>query len=399
MRFGFQSVAVCLINTVRRYVETMAATLLDSRGITCHAWNHDCSQVAICPNNNEILIYDTNSWKLLFSLKEHDLLVSGIDWCPVHNKIVSCSHDRNAFVWTYQAAANGETATWKPALVLLRIDRAAMDVKWSLDGLRFAVGSASKAIPVCTYDAENDWWVSRHVKKKIKSTVTCVAFHPKNGQILAAGGTDFKCRVFSTYSADVDGGEVSDVKSAPFASPVEFGDVYCELSALGWINACAWSPSGDVLCYAGHDSSIHFVNIAEGSDPAPQCIRFPDMPLSCVMFASDQYLLGGGHDFNPVVFKLDNGTWSFKRKLDEKKTAIESTNSSVGAARALFQNKTRTGQDAKADGDTLWTQHENVITCISRGKEGTLMTSSLDGKVVLWNAATVENALEGLKIK
>jgi actin related protein 2/3 complex subunit 1A/1B len=71
----------------------------------------------------------------------------------VHNKIVSCSHDRNAFVWTYDSAST----KWMPALVILRIDRAALDVKWSLDGLRFAVTSGAKCAPVCTYEETNDW--------------------------------------------------------------------------------------------------------------------------------------------------------------------------------------------------------------------------------------------------
>jgi actin related protein 2/3 complex subunit 1A/1B len=223
-----------------------------------------------------------------------------------------------------------------------------------------------------------------------------VAFHPKNGQILAAGGTDFKCRVFSTYSADVDGGEVSDVKSAPFTSPVEFGEVYCEFGALGWINACAWSPSGNILCYAGHDSSVHFVDLSSGPNHAPQSIRFPDMPLSCLLFTSEHYLLGGGHDFNPVVYTNQGGVWCFRRRLDEKKAAAATSSSGVGAARALFQNKTRTGQDAKAEGDTLWTQHENVITCMSRGKHDSVASSSLDGKIVVWDSNSLSAAMDGL---
>lgn len=85
------------------------------------------------------------------------------------------------------------------------------------------------------------------VKKKFKSTVICCAFHPKNGQLLATGCADFKCRVFSTFASDVDGNRVD---SGPFASPLEFGEAYCELSALGWIHALAWSPSGSVLAYA-----------------------------------------------------------------------------------------------------------------------------------------------------
>jgi WD40 repeat protein len=81
--------------------------------------------------------------------------VSGLDWSAVHNKIVSCSHDRNAFVWTF----DNETNKWIPALVILRIDRGAFDVKWSNDGLRFAVTSGAKCVPVCTYDESNNWSV------------------------------------------------------------------------------------------------------------------------------------------------------------------------------------------------------------------------------------------------
>jgi actin related protein 2/3 complex subunit 1A/1B len=62
---------------------------------------------------------------------QHDLVVSGIDWHPVTNRIVTCSHDRNAFVWNFDSASN----SWKPTVVILRINRAAMDVKWSPDGM------------------------------------------------------------------------------------------------------------------------------------------------------------------------------------------------------------------------------------------------------------------------
>ncbi len=62
--------------------------------------------MAVCPNDETIVIYgkandpDPKNWVIEHVLEEHDLLVSGLDWSPVTNKIVSCSHDRNAFVWT-----------------------------------------------------------------------------------------------------------------------------------------------------------------------------------------------------------------------------------------------------------------------------------------------------------
>ena len=103
-----------------------------------------------------------------YSFFQHDLLVSAIDWNPINNKIVTCSHDRNAFVWTYEPQSTlpplvpggpsvVQPATWRPALVILRIDRAGLDVKWSLDGLRFAVTSGAKCVPVCSYEPANDW--------------------------------------------------------------------------------------------------------------------------------------------------------------------------------------------------------------------------------------------------
>ena len=46
------------------------------------------------------------------------------------------------------------TGVWKPSLTLLRIDRAALDVKWSPDGKKFAVASGAKSVPVCHYEAD-----------------------------------------------------------------------------------------------------------------------------------------------------------------------------------------------------------------------------------------------------
>jgi actin related protein 2/3 complex subunit 1A/1B len=90
--------------------------------------------------------------------------------------------------------------------------------------------------------------VSSKNKRKFKSTVLCVAFHPRNSQLLACGSADFKCCVFSVFSSDVD----KAPNAGPFGTPVEFGDTYAEFTALGWVNAVAWSPSGNVLAFSGN---------------------------------------------------------------------------------------------------------------------------------------------------
>jgi len=49
----------------------------------------------------------------------------------VHNKIVTASHDRNAFVFTY----NAEEDKWVAGLVLLRLPRGCTGAVWSPDGM------------------------------------------------------------------------------------------------------------------------------------------------------------------------------------------------------------------------------------------------------------------------
>lgn len=61
----------------------------------------------------------------------------------------------------------------------------------------------NRAIAICSFDPENDWWVSRLLKKPIRSTVLSVDWHPNN-VLLAAGSADMKARVFSAYIKDVD---------------------------------------------------------------------------------------------------------------------------------------------------------------------------------------------------
>lgn len=97
-------------------------------------------------------------------LQSHPLLLSslqpsvpspptGIDWAPESNRIVTCGTDRNAYVWTLKGR------TWKPTLVILRINRAARCVRWAPNENKFAVGSGSRVISICYFEQENDWWV------------------------------------------------------------------------------------------------------------------------------------------------------------------------------------------------------------------------------------------------
>jgi actin related protein 2/3 complex subunit 1A/1B len=160
--------------------------------ITSHSFNANRSEVAIVPSSNLVSIYKKSgsTFNLLHTLPDHDKLVTCVDWAPKTNRIVTCSQDRNAYVWTWDQT----TSTWNPVLVLLRINRAATHVRWSPKEDKFAVASGARLVSVCYFEEENNWWVSKHLKKPIRSTVLSVDWHPEN-ILLAAGSSDMK--VFS----------------------------------------------------------------------------------------------------------------------------------------------------------------------------------------------------------
>lgn len=185
-----------------------------------HSSHSLITDVAVSPNNNEVHIYQRQGaeWihkdtlaEVCFSIvprnnhcvdtwtrtPQHDKLITAISWAPNSNRIVTCSQDRNAYVWTPTESG------WKPALVLLRINRAATCVKWSPNEDKFAVGSGARTIAVCYFDEENNWWVSKHVKKPLRSTVLSIDWHPNN-VLLAAGTAEAKAYVFSAYIKGVD---------------------------------------------------------------------------------------------------------------------------------------------------------------------------------------------------
>ena len=342
----------------------------------------------MCPNNNELHIYDASTWEIKHQLFEHDLVISGMDWSPQSNYIVTCSHDRNAFVWCFDEA----DGKWKPGLVILRIDRAALDVKWSPDGRKFAVASGSKCVPVCYYENDNNWWVSKMIKKH-KSTVLCIAWHPSS-QILATGSSDHKCRVFSAFIENVD----FEQTTGQFAAAQDFGDAMAELAATSWVHAVAWSPKGETLAYAAHDASVHFARVDSGEAVVTAAVRLDGLPLTTLLFVSEKALAGAGHDFVPVLFAPADGnpagaTWALAAELDkkpEKKAAAAETHlGGAAAARAMWQTKAKTGQTTSTAADDDWKKHQSPVTFMQPlagdGETWThFTTSGLDGRLATW---------------
>lgn len=360
-----------------------------SRVVSCFSFNADRTQVALSPNDNTIEIYQVSGeipsrWKKIHTLTEHDNFVSDLDWSPVTNRIVSSGHDRNAYVWNLQ-----EDGTWSPTLVILRINRAANCVRWSPNGDKFAVGSGAKTVPVCHYEETGDWWVSKMIKKH-KSSVLTVAWHPNN-KFLLTGGSDFKCRLFSAFVDDVDTKDDEGVFASIFPKQHSFGALLHEFDqSKGWVEHCTFAPGGFRAAFAGHDSSLTFVNLDPGSGVSAQPVLLKGLPFRALGFLDDNHLVAAGHDANPLLFSAsgaDNApVWEETCKLDKEGKKAEKKTSNISAARKMFQQASNTGVKFGTKSDNkLKTRHQNAISCMTILDDSTFVTSGLDGRVLYWH--------------
>jgi len=361
--------------------------------ITCHAWNRDRTKLAISPNSSEVHIYkyERGEWKLEEVLKEHDLKVTGIDWAPNTNRLVTCSADRNAYVWTQ---CEGK---WKPTLVLLRINRAATCVRWSPLENKFAVGSGARLISVCYFEKENDWWVSKHIKKPIRSTVTCLDWHP-NDVLLVAGSTDFKVRVFSAYIKEIE----ERPQATPWGSKMPLGQMMAEFSnstvgAGGWVHSVSFSSSGDKVAWVGHDSSISVADASKGM--CVSVVHTDFLPFRACLWVSENALVAAGHGCCPMLYAVDessNVKYAGKLDTSQKKEAAGIS------AMKKFQSLDRQARTESND-TSLGTLHQNAITslCLHSGTKAEatkFSTSGIDGLLAIWDFKGLESAMKGMKI-
>ncbi|OAX39361.1 WD40 repeat-like protein [Rhizopogon vinicolor AM-OR11-026] len=376
--------------------------------VTCHAFNADRSQVAVSLNDNNVQIYTKQGkeWIVTETLSEHDKVITSIDWAPNSNRIVTASQDRNAYVWSLSPDPLTGKLVWKPTLVLLRINRAATFVRWSPNEDKFAVASGARAIAICSFDPENNWWVARQLKKPIRSTVLSVDWHPNN-VLLAAGSADMKARVFSAYIKDVDKRPSPTI----WGEKLPFNTICGEYTspAGGWVHAVGFSPSGDTLAFASHDSSI---SIVYPGGPFIYNIRISSLPYVTLSWTSEDALVAAGHDCQPVVFSGSEQGWALVGTLDDStaSSASKGSGAKAGAVGRLnsaafnsFRNADQRGQsgggDAAADTELL-TVHQNTITSVrpyaysGEGVVSRVSTTGVDGKLVIWDVNAV-TALAG----
>lgn len=362
--------------------------------IYSHCFNHDNSVLAITTENN-VLIFNVSQPskpQLIATLADHDKTVTAVD-ISVHGRIVTCSQDRNAIVW--EPLSDG---SYKPTLVLLRINRAATSAKWAPNGFKFACGSSARIVAVCYYEHENDWWVSKHIKSEIKSSITSLDWHD-NGVVLACGGTEGIVNVYSGFIKGLDKKE--QVMNSPWGEgKYPFGLLLKQFYQGSWIHGIKFNAALEKLAFVSHDARLTIAdaqnNIATVSNPS-------GLPLNDIVWVSDSKLVGAGFDCHPVEFSYDPnaGAVKFSKNIDKIVQSGVAKNISLDnfdnedddqengqqtfgiSALRKFKDMDLKGKVSVVDNE-LGTTHQNTITQLRVLNNSTVSSSGLDGKVVIF---------------
>ncbi|KAF2280870.1 structural constituent of cytoskeleton [Westerdykella ornata] len=348
--------------------------------IADHSFSADRQTLAVARENTvDLFKRNGNKFQLTDELTGHDKTVTGVDIAPRSGKIVTCSQDRNAYVW--EPSADG----WKPTLVLLRINRAATCVRWAPSETKFAVGSGARLIPVCYFEEEDNWWVSKHLKKPIRSTITTVAWHP-NSVLLAAGSTDGHARVLSSFIKGVD----ERPEPSAWGERLPFNTVCGEFlnNTAGWIHSVAFSPSGNALAFAAHDSSLTVVYPSAPEQPPRAVINISTqlLPFMSLVWRSEDEIIAAGYDCQAYRLQGSEHGWQLAGSLETKGRPGAQGHREESALNMFRQMDLK----GKATDDTkLDTIHQNTITNIrafeeAGGKVTKISSSGVDGRVVVW---------------
>ena len=334
-----------------------------SGGVMSMTWNLDRSQVAIATNTTLIEIYSVRpqGWTKTHTLTEHDQLVAVVDWHGATDRLLSASHDRNAYVWEF----NG--TRWIPNLIIIKNRRAILDATWSQSGTKIALGTGGKKVAIGRFNPDIAAWSTKLLSKVHTSAVTCVRFHPSELYV-ASGGTDGVCNITSCYLEIVDGPRPGVPALGETMYTVDLNRV--------WINALSWSLDGRYLAIAPHNSTVTFFSLDSNSSTS---VTWPGRPFSAIEFVGNDKVIGGGWDFVPVEINKSADRWLMGNKLDGE------DRSRGTRSRSLVQSMKN--QFERVEDVSVASIHQGLLTSIRYLGSNKVATADVTGLVHVWTLA------------
>lgn len=359
---------------------------LHPMGVVCFCFSPDATMIAVSvKEENVVNIYQINqelhkprNFKLLHTLKEHNLPISGVDW-NVRNQIITVSYDRNAIVWNFNAREN----KWKTDLVIIQDQaRAILDVNWSASGNKFVLGTGAHRVFVGYYEDKNKWWHSKRIAN-FASSVLAVRFHPSE-RVVATGSADHTVKLISAYIEGVD----AKAGAGIFGNIVSAGEILWELDdAGGWVEGLSFRPDGTSLAFVCHDGSIQYVDFDASGAFTPLKTKYVDeLPFRAIAYHPTQkndIIAAGSQRIAFHYTRDDREILKCKGKIENSigyPAGIKKIKSNLEQKVSMF-NQMGTKQATVTNEKNF---HSNPITCMRLLNATTLATSDIHGNLFFW---------------
>ncbi len=231
------------------------------------AWSSDGKLLAAAGGvpgmKGEVVLFDTTTWKPLQTLGEHTEVVYAVAFRPNTHELATGSLDKTARIWN--ADTGQSTRTIKDHA------EAVFGVAYSPDGKLLATGSGDRSAKLFqTTDYKRVASLTAH-----QDGVTQVAFN-RDGTLLATASADRQIRIWKV--------EIGKMEN-PLRQQGE-GDV---------INACAFSPDGNLLVFGASNSKVRVFN-GDGSNQKQEWKDPQDWVYSVAVGADSQTIAAGTQD-------------------------------------------------------------------------------------------------------
>ena len=357
-------------------------------GISCVTFNKDFTEVALSKKDNLIYIYSVKdikkpeTWKLIHTLDNHFQYISGLDWCPETNRLLSCSYDKTSFVWDLK------DNKWTPSNVVVTTKLGYLCCKWNKRGDKFCEGTSAKQLIIGYYNTDSQWWMGKPLKalveKKTKSlhhssVVTC-EIDPTSLFVLS-GSTDLKVCVTSCYLSEVDDKFLTD-QTKPLVQ--EFGTVLFQFKAECWVNSVAWLPSGNLGIAAGQNATI---SVIDYKDQKSDLIRCKHSPATQLIPIDDNSFYAVCYDRNILQYEKKGENWEVKKVVTDKGDDDKKAKTTVGSVSKALAQFQQMGNIKKENLAVTSKQaahlHKSIISSATvKGKE--MITTDVSGFVKYW---------------
>lgn len=284
--------------------------LFSFEGISHFCFNKDFTKCALSKKNNIIYIYQVkslnnpNEWVELQQLKNHDLYISGLDWNPENDLLISCSYDKTLKIWKF----NGES--WKSSSLESMVKMSYLFCNWSKKGNKFVAGSSDKKCLICFDSAEKGMWTGRQIKGH-KSSVVSARIDPSSLYVVV-GSTDMKVEVSSCYLPDIDDPHLPsniDKKSIP-----KFDTKLYSIECNSWANSVCWNLSG-TCCYASDQKANLYV--IDPTAKSHETIPLNHSAITAIVPVGENGIICATYARELLKYEKDGEKWVLKKKVSD----------------------------------------------------------------------------------